>query len=270
MLGTGDDILQTWSGPEGSSHKVSPSGIRIQHAHQKRDIVAFIDFISTLLHDPMGVLQGWIAQGPWVAVSFIFLVVFVETGVVVMPFLPGDSLLFAAGVLCHGEAGAALPLWELLLVVWAAAIIGDQCNFMIGHFLGQRLIASGRIKALTPQRIQESQDFMEKWGGLSIFLGRFFPFIRTFVPFLAGMGGMRWRSFIGFNILGGVVWSSIFVLLGFFFGTIPFVQEHFEWVIIGIILISVIPAAAGALKGFLSSRKKPKETQAINDDAEKN
>lgn len=216
----------------------------------------FIAFIAGLLQDPMAAIQGWIAQGPMVAVGFIFLVVFIETGVVFMPFLPGDSLLFAAGVLCHGEAGQVLPIWELLLCVWAAAILGDQCNFFIGHFLGKRIVASGKIKALTPERIEQSEAFMAKWGGLSIFLGRFFPFIRTFVPFLAGMGGMKWHHFFGFNVLGGVVWSSLFTLLGYFFGQIPAVQEHFELVVVGIVLVSAVPAVAGVIKAHLGRKKK--------------
>lgn len=215
----------------------------------------FFAFIAGLLQDPMAAIQGWIAQGPMVAVGFIFLVVFIETGVVFMPFLPGDSLLFAAGVLCHGEAGQVLPIWELLLFVWAAAILGDQCNFFIGHFLGRRIIESGRIKALTPERVAQSEAFMDKWGGVSIFLGRFFPFIRTFVPFLAGVGGMKWHHFFGFNVLGGIVWSSLFTLLGYFFGQIPAVQEHFELVVVGIVLISAIPAVAGLVKTRMSHRE---------------
>lgn len=224
-------------------------------APERGGTLDIISAIGQLLSDPMAVIQGWIAQGPMVAVGLIFLVVFIETGVVFMPFLPGDSLLFAAGVLCHGEAGAVLPIWELLLCVWAAAILGDQCNFLIGHFLGRRIIASGRIKALTPERVKQSEDFMAKWGGLSIFLGRFLPFIRTFVPFLAGVGGMRWHHFFGFNVLGGIVWSTLFTLLGYFFGQIPAVQEHFELVVVGIILISVIPTVVGIIRARLAKHE---------------
>lgn len=224
-----------------------------------------INFFAILLQNPMGAIQGWIAQGPMVAVGFIFLVIFIETGVVVMPFLPGDSLLFAAGVLCHGAAGEALPLWELLLCVWAAAILGDQSNFMIGHFLGRKIIASGKIRALTPERIKESESFMAKWGGLSIFLGRFFPFIRTFVPFLAGMGGMKWHHFFGFNVLGGIVWSSLFTLLGYFFGTIPAVQEHFELVVVGIVLVSIVPAVATAVRAKIKSKKAAPAPDQVED-----
>lgn len=173
-----------------------------------------MDFLAQLLKDPMAFIVSWVAQGATVAFGFIFLIIFIETGVVVMPFLPGDSLLFAAGVISH-KGALALPI--LLVVVWIAAILGDQCNFLIGYFVGTRIIESGKVKAMTPERIAKSHAFMDKWGGASIFLGRFFPFIRTFVPFLAGTARMRWRSFFMFNVAGGIVWSTSFMLLGYFF-----------------------------------------------------
>ena len=184
-------------------------------------------------------------MGPLVAYGFIFLIIFIETGVVFMPFLPGDSLLFAAGFFAHL---GSLDIIHLLAVVWAAAILGDQCNFFIGHFFGRRIIASGKIKVMTPERIEKSEAFLDKWGHLAIFLGRFFPFIRTFVPFLAGVGGMKWHSFVLYNILGGIVWSTGFSLLGYFFGGIPVVQEHFELLIVGIVAVSVVPTLVGLLR----------------------
>ncbi len=220
----------------------------------------FINALIGLLQDPQAAIAGWIASGPQVAYGFMFLIIFIETGVVIMPFLPGDSLLFAAGYFAHI---GSLNIMVLLPVVWAAAIIGDQCNFFIGHFLGEKIIASGKVKAMTPERIAKSRAFMDKWGGLSIFLGRFFPFIRTFVPFLAGAGGMRWHHFFIFNVFGGIVWSTLFSLLGFFFGGIPFVQEHFELVIIAIVAVSAIPAVAGAIKGFMA-RKRSKSAREAN------
>ena len=142
----------------------------------------------------------------------------------------------------------------LLAVAWAAAILGDQCNFMIGHFFGKKIVESGKVKAMTPERLQKSEAFLQKWGHLAIFLGRFFPFIRTFVPFIAGMGGMHWRNFVIFNVLGGITWSTLFTLLGYFFGGIPFVQEHFELLIVGIVLVSVIPTIVGLVKAKLSKK----------------
>ena len=211
-----------------------------------------IHFFANLLHDPKGFIEAWISQGAPIAYGFIFLIIFVETGVVIMPFLPGDSLLFAAGFFAHSQA-LSLPL--LLAIVWAAAILGDQCNFFIGHFIGTKIIESGKVKAMTPERIAKSHAFMDKWGGASIFLGRFFPFIRTFVPFLAGSGGMRWHSFFIFNVAGGIVWSSVFVLLGYFFGSIPWVDEHFEVLVIGIVAVSLVPAVIAGVKAALSKKK---------------
>ena len=213
----------------------------------------FINFIAELLRNPKDAIAGWIAMGPVTAYGFIFLIVFIETGVVVFPFLPGDSLLFASGFFA---ADHALSVFVLLGVAWAAAIIGDQCNFFIGHFFGEKVIASGKVKAMTPERVEKSTAFLDKRGDLAIFLGRFFPFIRTFVPFLAGMGGMKWHNFFIFNVLGGITWSTLFVLLGYFFGGIPAVQDHFELVIVGIVGVTVIPAVIGAIKARQASKKK--------------
>ena len=149
--------------------------------------MGFINFIVSLLRDPRTAIAGWIAAGPLSAYGCVFLIIFIETGVVFFPFLPGDSLLFAAGFFAQG---GGFNIFLLLGVAWAAAIVGDQCNFMIGHFFGRRIIASGKVKAMTPERLAKSEAFLDKWGHLAIFLGRFFPFIRTFVPFIAGMGGM--------------------------------------------------------------------------------
>lgn len=209
-----------------------------------------INAIVGLISNPRAAIAGWIAASPVTAFGLIFLVIFIETGVVFMPFLPGDSLLFASGVFA---ATGDLPIAVLLPVVWAAAVIGDQCNFFIGHFIGRKIIASGKIKSMTPERIAKSEGMLERYGSAAIFLGRFFPFIRTFVPFLAGCGGMKWHSFAIFNILGGVTWSSAFVGLGYFFGGIPFVSEHFELIVVGIVAVSVIPAIIAAIKAKIGS-----------------
>lgn len=214
--------------------------------------MGFVDFIANLLRDPRAAIASWIAAGPLTAYGFVFLIIFVETGVVFFPFLPGDSLLFASGFFAQG---GGFNIFALLGVAWVAAILGDQCNFMIGHFFGTRIVASGKVKAMTPERMEKSEKFLDKWGHLAIFLGRFFPFIRTFVPFIAGMGGIHWRNFVIFNVLGGITWSTLFTLLGYFFGGIPAVQEHFELVVVGIILVSVIPAVAGAIRAHVNARK---------------
>lgn len=214
--------------------------------------MGFVDFIMNLLRDPRAAIASWIAAGPVMAYGCVFLIIFIETGVVFFPFLPGDSLLFASGFFAQG---GGFNIVALLAVAWVAAILGDQCNFMIGHFFGKKIVESGKVKAMTPERLQKSEAFLQKWGHLAIFLGRFFPFIRTFVPFIAGMGGMHWRNFVIFNVLGGITWSTLFTLLGYFFGGIPAVQEHFELVVVGIILVSVIPAVAGAIRARMGTRK---------------
>ena len=160
--------------------------------------MGFVNFIIELLKDPRAAIAGWIAMGVAPTLGFIFLIVFIETGVVFFPFLPGDSLLFAAGVFAAPDAAtgkAALPLFWLLPVVWCAPIIGDQCNYFIGHFFGRRIIQSGKVKALTPERLAKTEGMIEKWGPLAVFLGRFFPFIRTFMPFISGISGMRWSRY---------------------------------------------------------------------------
>ncbi|MDU4969554.1 MAG: VTT domain-containing protein [Atopobium minutum] len=213
--------------------------------------MSFFNYLVHLLRDPRTAIASAIAAGPLIAYGFVFLIIFVETGVVFFPFLPGDSLLFASGFFA---AGGGFNIVLLLAVVWAAAILGDQCNFMIGHFFGRKIIGSGKVKALTPEHIQKSEAFLDKWGHLAIFLGRFFPFIRTFVPFIAGMGGMHWRNFVIYNILGGLTWSTVFVLLGYFFGGIPFVQKHFELLIVGIVIVSVIPTVVGLVKSRMGKK----------------
>lgn len=220
--------------------------------------MGFISYIYELIKDPRTAIATWIGMGPVAAYGFVFLIIFIETGVVFFPFLPGDSLLFAAGYFSHPESlpqgHFTLPL--LLGLVWAAAILGDQMNFAIGHFFGRKIIESGKVKAMTPERIEKSQAFLEKWGYLAIFLGRFFPFIRTFVPFLAGIGGMHWRNFVIYNVTGGITWSTTFVVLGYLVGGIPAVQEHFGLLVGSIIVISAIPAGATFIRSRLSKGKK--------------
>ena len=220
--------------------------------------MGFIDFLIRLLKDPRAAIASWIAMGVAPTLGFIFLIVFIETGVVFFPFLPGDSLLFAAGCFAAADATtgkAALPLNMLLPVVWAAPVIGDQCNYFIGHFFGRRIIESGKVKAMTPERLARTEGMIDKWGPLAVFLGRFFPFIRTFMPFISGISGMKWRRFTPFSVLGGLTWSTLFTLLGYFFGGIPFVQNNFELVIVAILLISLTPTFVGLIKAKTGKRR---------------
>lgn len=214
----------------------------------------FIDFILGLLQDPRGAIAGWIiALGPIWVYTPLFLIVFVETGLVFFPFLPGDSLLFAAGV--FSADGGGLSLAATLIVFYAAAILGNTSNYWIARLFGSRIIDSGKVKALTPERMAKLDHFFKKYGGLTIVITRFMPFFRTFAPFIAGTGHMNFAKFTFFNCLGGISWVSLFVLVGYFFGGVPFVQEHFEVIVLGIVAVSVAPAVIGAVKAALSARK---------------
>ena len=214
----------------------------------------FIDFILGLLQDPRGAIAGWIiALGPIWVYTPLFLIVFVETGLVFFPFLPGDSLLFAAGV--FSADGGGLSLAATLIVFYAAAILGNTSNYWIARLFGSRIIDSGKVKALTPERMAKLDHFFEKYGGLTIVITRFMPFFRTFAPFIAGTGHMNFAKFTFFNCLSGISWVSLFVLVGYFFGGVPFVQEHFEVIVLGIVAVSVAPAVIGAVKAALSARK---------------
>lgn len=217
-----------------------------------------INFFLDLLHDPRTFIAGWIvALGPIWVYSPLFLIVFVETGLVFFPFLPGDSLLFAAGVFTAD--GGGLNVVITLLVFYAAAILGNTSNYWIARFFGSRIIDSGKVKALTPERMQKLDEYFAKYGGLTIIITRFMPFFRTFAPFIAGTGHMDFGKFTFFNVIGGVSWVTLFVLVGHFFGGIPFVQEHFETIILGIVAVSVAPAVVGAIKTALSARKSKKQ-----------
>ena len=214
----------------------------------------FIGLIAGLLSDPRTAIAGWIISlGAVKVYAPLFLIVFIETGVVVFPFLPGDSLLFASGV--FSADGGGLALWATLVVFYAAAILGNTSNYWIARFFGGRIIDSGKIKALTPERMAKLDGFFAKYGGLTIVITRFMPFFRTFAPFIAGTGHMNFGKFTLFNTIGGVAWVSLFVLVGYFFGGIPFVQEHFEIIVLGIVGVSVLPALIGAIKAAIASRK---------------
>lgn len=171
----------------------------------------------------------------------LFLVIFCETGLVVTPFLPGDSLLFAAGALSATPGSPLQPHW-LFLVLTVAAIIGDTVNYWIGHAVGPKIFSQKKVRFLKKEHLEKTHAFYERYGGITIILARFIPIIRTFAPFVAGIGRMTYWRFISFNVIGGIAWVAIFIFGGYFFGNLPFVRRNFTVVIVAIILISVIPA----------------------------
>lgn len=182
---------------------------------------------------------------------FLFVVIFMETGFVITPFLPGDSLIFAAGTL---SGLGYLNIWVLYIVLCAAAILGDTVNYWIGHFIGPRAF-SGSIRFLKKEYLDRTHAFYEKHGGKTIIIARFIPIIRTFAPFVAGVGAMTYPKFIVYNIVGGMAWVALFLFGGHFFGNLPFVQNNFSFVLLAIIFISVLPAIIEIIRSRLEGRE---------------
>lgn len=170
----------------------------------------------------------------------LFLIVFAETGLVVTPFLPGDSLLFAIGALAAID-GSPIHVGFAVLLLTIAAILGDAVNYAIGRRIGPRVFTSETSRLLNKEHLVRTQRFYEKYGGKTIILARFMPIVRTFAPFVAGIGNMRYAHFAAYNVVGGAVWVTAFTLAGFYFGNVPVVKRNFHFVIVAIIVISVIP-----------------------------
>ena len=184
----------------------------------------------------------------------LFAIIFCETGLVVTPFLPGDSLLFAAGTLAARPNSALDPVW-LLLLLGAAAIAGDTANYWIGAFIGPRAF-SGNIPLLKKKYLDRTHAFYEKYGGKTIVIARFVPIVRTFAPFVAGIGAMNYTRFIVYNIVGGAAWVALFVFGGYWFGNFPLVKQHFSLVVLAIIAISVMPMAVEFIRAWRARRDK--------------
>ncbi len=207
-------------------------------------IKKLIDFI---LHIDAHLAEIIRDYGLW-TYGVLFLIIFAETGLVVTPFLPGDSLLFAAGAFCaKPETGLNVHLMALLLFV--AAVIGDTLNYWIGAKIGPRVFSREDSMFLRKKHLERAHAFFEKYGGRAIILARFVPIVRTFVPFVAGVGKMTYSRFIAYNIIGGFIWIYFFLYAGFLFGGHPFVQDNFKLVIIAIILLSVAPIVFEFIRG---------------------
>lgn len=175
--------------------------------------------------------------GNWIY-AILFAIVFCETGLVVLPFLPGDSMLFAAGTIA---AVGDMNIFVLIGLLIVAAILGDFVNFEIGKRFGQKLFSNPNSKIFKQSYLQKTHDYYEKYGGRTIIIARFIPIVRTFAPFVGGMGNMNYAQFARYNIVGAVLWVVSFTTLGYFFGQLPFVKEHFSWIMIAIIVFSVVP-----------------------------
>ncbi|HIS10798.1 MAG TPA: DedA family protein [Candidatus Avibacteroides excrementipullorum] len=173
--------------------------------------------------------------------AILFVIIFCETGLVVTPFLPGDSLLFVAGAIT-AQPDMPLQIGYLVLVIFIAAVLGDSCNYMIGHFFGKRLFSNPDSKIFKQSYLEKTHSFFRKYGGKTIILARFVPIVRTFAPFVAGMGKMNYYYFMLYNLTGAALWVGIFCFAGYFFGDLPFVQDNLKLLLLAIIVISLLPA----------------------------
>ena len=201
-------------------------------------IISFVLHIDTHLGEIIG---------NYGVLSYLILfgIIFAETGLVFVPFLPGDSLLFAAGAFA---AIGSFNIFLILGLLFLAAFLGDTANYWIGHFFGQKIIDNPKIPFINQKHIDETQEFYKKHGGKTIFLARFVPIVRTFAPFVAGIGKMHYGDFIKYNLTGGLVWVFGFTLLGFFFGNIPVVKENFSIVVLAIVALSAAPMVYEVIK----------------------
>jgi len=209
-----------------------------------KQILDFVLHVDVYLNDIIAQYGAW-------TLALLFIIVFMETGVVVTPFLPGDSLIFAAATFA---ARGALNPWAMFILISIAAVAGDTLNYWIGHRVGAKAY-TGEIRWIKKEYMERTHAFFEKHGGKTIFLARFVPIVRTFAPFVAGVSQMPYGYFIRWNFIGGISWVAIFTPLGYFFGNLPFVQDNFELVILAILVISVVPVIVEALKARKEMQK---------------
>jgi len=216
------------------------------------DLVHF--FVDFFLHLDKHLAEVIQAYGTW-TYALLFSIVFLETGLVVTPLLPGDSLLFAAGSFA---ALGALDVGLLFVLLSVAAILGDTVNYAIGHYLGPKVFHFPKSRFFNPEHLLQTHTFYEKYGGKTIIIARFVPIVRTFAPFVAGIGAMSYGRFLAYNVVGGVLWVAICLFAGYFFGNLPFVKKNFSLVIVAIVLVSILPA----LVEYLRHRREAKRAAA--------
>ena len=211
-----------------------------------------MDLIQIFLHLDI-YLENVVSQYGTLTYALLFIVIFMETGFVVTPFLPGDSLLFAAGAL---SAISALNVWSVYLLLLLAAVLGDTVNYWVGHFIGPRVFNTNS-RFIKKEYLVKTQEFYDKYGNSTIVLARFVPIVRTFAPFVAGVAKMTYIHFITYNIVGGFLWVTLFTWGGYFFGNLPFVKENFHYVVLAIVLLSVTPIIYEWIK---VKSKRPKDS----------
>ncbi|MBR9704891.1 DedA family protein [Candidatus Pacearchaeota archaeon] len=215
--------------------------------------------ISIFLHLDENLAAIIQTYGIWTYL-ILFLIIFLETGLVIAPFLPGDSLLFAAGAFA---SQGVLNIFTLCILLIFAAIIGDTVNYWIGNFIGPKVFKENS-KLLKRKYLIKTQKFYEKYGGKTIILARFIPIIRTFAPFVAGIGKMQYKKFLAYNIIGAIIWVLLFALAGFYFGNIPLIKDNFEIAIIVIIFISILPPLIEFIRHKFKEKKQNKQESLIN------
>ncbi len=206
--------------------------------------------IDLVLHLDKHLEQMVQSYGPWIYV-ILFLIIFCETGLVVTPILPGDSLLFAVGAMAALPNG--LNIWLVLVLLTVAAILGDTVNYWVGHFAGDKL-PKKFPRIIKPKYLEKTHAFYERYGGKTIIIARFVPIVRTFAPFVAGAGRMTYAKFMSFNVIGALLWICLLTPAGYFFGNIPWVRKNFTAVVLGIIFISILPAIIEISREWLRSR----------------
>lgn len=206
-------------------------------------------FISIILHLDI-YLNQIVLEYKSTTYAILFFVIFLETGLVAVPFLPGDSLLFAAGTIA--ALGTLNPLW-LIALLSTAAILGDTVNYWIGRHAGSKLY-SMEIRFIKKEHLDKTRHFYDKHGGKTIIIARFIPIIRTFAPFVAGIGKMHYLRFLSFNVIGGILWVTLFISGGYYFGNIPIIKRNFTLVILVIIVISLMPATLELLKHYRKTK----------------
>lgn len=209
-----------------------------------------IDFI---LHIDRHLAEIIASYGAW-TYGILFLIIFAETGLVVMPLLPGDSLLFAAGAFC-AKPETGLNVHAMAFLLFIAAFLGDTLNYWVGHKIGPAVFKREDSVWLRKKHLERAHAFFEKYGGRAVILARFVPIARTFVPFVAGVGAMTYPRFLAYNLIGGFLWIYFFTYAGFFFGNLPFVQKNFKLVILAIIILSVVPIVVEFFREWRKSRK---------------